>query len=314
MATHTGLLRRPLIISHARIQLCSKTLHLLFALPTLLGVVPAAQAQTPLQQYVYSSGAVNPNPSVVSGFAKASQTGALGLVPGSPFNERFEGGLAAIDGQGKFLFVLNPKSNAISMFQINQASGALAEVPASPFQVPPTLNPGLAPSQPLSIASERSGKFLFVGYFLGDFQGSSAVVSLSIDSSGPSPVLITQHSVPTVTGGAPAQLLTDPKGLRLYVGLSIGPNQLQVGGAEVYSIDPASGALGYLGMADSPPARGHSVALDPLDRFFFVGWGGNIGALDSCVLSPVDGTAVVPCTALQLDFGIFPDNIVGELR
>ncbi len=98
------------------------------------------------------------------------------------------------------------------MFQINQASGALAEVRASPFQVPPTLNPGLAPSQPLSIASERSGKFLFVGYFLGDFQGSSAVVSLSIDSSGSSPVLITQHSVPTATGGAPAQLLTDPKG------------------------------------------------------------------------------------------------------
>src|SRR6266851_4410621 len=84
MATYTGLLCCPLFISHSRIQLRSKTLHFLFVLGMLLAIVPAAQAQTPLQQYVYSSGAVNPRPSVVSGFTKASQTGALGLVPGSP--------------------------------------------------------------------------------------------------------------------------------------------------------------------------------------------------------------------------------------
>ena len=146
----------------------------------------------------------------------------------------------AIDGQGKFLFILNGKSNNISMFQIDQASGALSEVPASPFQVPPTINPNLAPSQPISIAAEKSGKFLFVGYFLGDIPGLSAVVSLAIDTSGLSPVLVTQHSIQTNTGGAPAQLLTDPKGLHLYVGLSQGQNKLQIGGAEVYSIDPAS--------------------------------------------------------------------------
>jgi hypothetical protein len=50
----------------------------------------------------------------------------------------------AIDGQGKFLFVLDPTSDDISMFQIDPASGALSEVPGSPFAVP-ALDPTLFP-------------------------------------------------------------------------------------------------------------------------------------------------------------------------
>jgi 6-phosphogluconolactonase (cycloisomerase 2 family) len=256
MATPKLFSHPSLSVSHDGIQLCSKTLLLLFVLSILLGIVSTADAQTPAQQYVYGSGAVNPNPSVVSGFTKASPTGALSLITGSPFNERLEGGLVAIDGQGKFLFVLNPKSNDISMFQIDQLSGALTEVLASPFQVPKTINPNLAPSQPISIATEKSGKFLFVGYYLGDIQGLSSVVSLVIDTSGPNPVLVTQQSTPISSGGTPLQLLTDPKGLRLYVGLNHGQNGLQVGGAEVYSIDSATGALGLLGLVDSPNGDG----------------------------------------------------------
>lgn len=153
--------------------------------------------QSSAQQYVYASASASPAPSVVPGFTKAGQTGALNLIPGSPFNERFEGGLVAIDGQGKFLFVLNPSSNDISMFQMNPATGALSEAPASPFQVPPTINPSLAPSQPIAICTEKSGKFLFVGYYLGDFQGSRAVVTLAIDTSGLNAALLATHSIET---------------------------------------------------------------------------------------------------------------------
>src|SRR5260370_27248060 len=186
-------------------------MQILFALSIVLGIVSTADAQTPPQQYVYGSQPLTSTSSVVTGFSKASQTGALSALPGSPFNERLEGGLVAIDGQGKFLFVLNPKSNDICMFQINQGSGALSEVPASPFQVPPTINPNLAPSQPISSATAKSGKFLFVGYYLGDIHEVSAVVSLAIDTSGPNPVLLTKHSAPPNSVGAPPQLLTDPK-------------------------------------------------------------------------------------------------------
>jgi hypothetical protein len=256
MATSTGVSCLSLSLLPREIQFLSKAFRILFILCTVLGCAFAANAQSSSQQYVYASASASPAPSVVPGFSKAAQTGALNLIPGSPFNERFGGGLVAIDGQGKFLFVLNPASNNISMFQINQATGALSEVPASPFQVPPTINPSLAPSQPISIATEKSGKFLFVGYYMGDIQGSSAVVTLAIDTSGLNPILLAEHSIETNSGGAPAQLLTDPKGLRLYVGLSRGQNNLPVGGAEVYSIDPVSGALGFLGLADSPQPKG----------------------------------------------------------
>src|SRR5437016_921545 len=70
---------------------------------------------------------------MTDGQGRPAQTGALNPITGFPIPERFEGGLVAIDGQGKFLFVLNPKSNNISMFQIDSASGVLSEVPASPF-------------------------------------------------------------------------------------------------------------------------------------------------------------------------------------
>lgn len=137
----------------------SVTICLLLVLSIFLGTRSPASAQTS-QQYVYSSGAAPSAPtSVLSGFNKASQTGALTLVPGSPFNDRQEGGLIAIDGQGKFLFVLNPNSDDISMFQIDQASGALSEVPGSPFAFPAMSANTPAPSQPCPLPLKRLGSF-----------------------------------------------------------------------------------------------------------------------------------------------------------
>ncbi|HYL84233.1 MAG TPA: choice-of-anchor D domain-containing protein [Candidatus Angelobacter sp.] len=259
---------------------------------SLATAVPAS-AQTSSQQYVYASvPGASPAPSAVAGFSKAGQTGALTPVSGSPFPELLEGGLVAIDGQGKFLFVLNPKSNDISMFQINPASGALSEVPGSPFAVPPTINPSLAPSQPISITGEPSGKFLFVGYFMGDIQGNSSVVSLSIDTAGSSPVLLTVQSTPLLNAGAPIQLLTDPKGLYLYVGQSQSVTGVEAGGAQVYKINSSTGALTYQGLAVTLPANGLSYAIDPQDRFIYGGARGlAVGSVKSCTISPVDGTA-----------------------
>jgi hypothetical protein len=312
VATQTGVSSFPLSVFPARIRLYAGALQFLFLWSFMLLANLAVNAQTSSRQYVYSSQPLTSTTSVVTGFSKASQTGVLTAVPGSPHNERLEGGLVAIDGQGKFLFVLNPNSNDISMFQIDQASGALTEVPASPFAVHTTINPNLAPSQPLSITTERSGKFLFVGYYLGDIQGNSSVVSLMIDTSGPSPALVTQQSTELNTGGAPVQLLSDPKGLRLYVGLHHGQNGIQVGGAEVYSIDPSAGKLNYLGAADAPPADGRSIAMDPLGRFFFVSAGYLTGFIDSCILSPVDGTANAASSTIDIGMNNFAGAMLAE--
>src|SRR6266403_2077542 len=131
MATSKGVSCPFSSISRCEIQLRSEALRVLLIVCTLLACVSAMNAQSPPQQYVYASASSSTASSVLPGFSKAGQTGALNLIPGSPFNERFGGGLIAIDGQAKFLFVLNPALNDISMFQINRATGALSEVPAS---------------------------------------------------------------------------------------------------------------------------------------------------------------------------------------
>jgi len=259
-------------------------------------------AQTSTQQYVYLSlpGSPPSSPSsLISAFSKAGQTGALNSVIGSPFSDRLEGGLAAIDGQGKFLFILNPISNDVSMFQIDQATGALSEAPGSPFAIPPA-GPNPAPSQPISITAEPSGKFLFVGFFKGDLPGNSAVVSLAINTSGSTPALSTLQILDMLA--APLQLLTDPKGLRLYAGLTQGPNGIAAGGAEVFSIDSSTGMLADVGTADSLPNNGLSYAIDPQDRFFFAS---GHDFLQSCTISPVDGTANNCLPLLFLD----PTNV-----
>jgi 6-phosphogluconolactonase (cycloisomerase 2 family) len=288
-------------------------MRLFLALSVFLSAVLPASAQTSTQQYVYASVPATSNPSSVSGFSKTSSTGALNLVSGSPFNERLEGGLMAIDGQGKFLFVLNAASDDFSMFQIDQASGALSEVPGSPFSVL-TMSPNTpAPSQPLSIAAEISGKFLFVGYFFafGGNQGPSSVASLAIDTSGVSPVLRPIESTLTNSGGAPIQLLTDPKGLHLYVGLGISTSGMLVGGAEVYAIDSSTGNLLYQGMADSLLSFGRDYAIDPQGRFFFAS-GGDPGFLQSCIISPVDGTANTCLPFFALGFTNSPAVMLAE--
>lgn len=310
MATQTRVCSIALSIFSDAIQFRSRAMQCLLLFSILLGVISAANGQTPPQQYVYGAQPLSPTSSVVSGFSKASQTGALSAISGSPFPERLEGGLVAIDGQGKFLFVLNPTSNDISMFQIDQASGALKEVQASPFAVPPTVNPSQAPKNLISIATEKSGKFVFVGYSNGDFQGSSSVVSLTIDTSGPNPFLVTKQSIAPNIGGQPIQLLSDPKGLHLYVGQTQGQNGQLVGGADVYSIDSSTGTLSFTGVVDISAGLGRSIAIDPQGRFMFVGWGFQEGFIDSCTISPIDGTASRCGSTINLGIGQFPFAMV----
>jgi 6-phosphogluconolactonase (cycloisomerase 2 family) len=277
---------------------CWETVKLLLLLSIFLGASPEVSSQTSPQQRLYVSQSATTSSSV-SGFNKAGQTGALGLIAGSPFNERLEGGLMAIDGQGKFLFVINPTSNDISMFQIDETSGALTEVAGSPFAVPPIFTNWLPPSQPLSIATEPSGKFVFVGYFYagdqsqsgGNSPGRSTVVSLAIDTSGSSPILsaVSLPSAAVFPSGAPIKLLSDSKGLHLYVGMSVAQNGASASGPEVYSID-GTGNLSFQGTAPNPENDGFDFAIDPQDRFVFAVGGLQPEYLFSFPISPVDGT------------------------
>lgn len=250
----------------------------------------AAAAQSTTRQRVYGAQGITPLSSVVSAYNKDGQTGALAAISGAPFPERFEGGLVAIDGLGKFLFILNPTSNAVSMFQIDGSTGTLTEVPSSPFATGPTINPNQAPSQPVSIAAEPTGHYLYVGYAIGNIAPNAAVTPLAIDSANLQLTLTAGLSYDI--SGAPVQMLSDPKGLRLYVGLGPNPQSgQQLAGTTVYSIDAGSGALFLNGTAGGGATTGRCIAIDPQGRFFFDGWGASQGFIDSGLISPADGTS-----------------------
>jgi 6-phosphogluconolactonase (cycloisomerase 2 family) len=157
-----------------------------------------------------------PQPEIAA-FSKDSSTGGSSLIPSSPTLDQLEGGSMAVDALGRFLFVPDPATSKISMFQIDRNTGALNEVPASPFSAVPTENPKLAPTSPMSIATEASGQFLYVGYAFGNFVGQSSVNAFLIDSTNlqllPLPVQST-----TDIDSPPIGLFADPKGRYLYAG------------------------------------------------------------------------------------------------
>jgi len=260
----------------------------------LLQAILAASvtAQTPQQQYVFGSVPVTPTTSQVAAYAKNGQTGALSAAPGSPFADNLQGGAMAIDGLGRFLFVVNPATSNISMFQINQSTGSLTQVPGSPFSTGPTENPNMAPTSPVCVAAEKSGQFLYVGYRFGNFVNQGAVNEYSIN--GTNLQLVPLPGQPTTDiASAPIGIVTDPKGLHLYVGLGLNPSTgVQDAGTNVYSIDPVTGALAYIGTAGNAISAGQSIAIDPQGRFFFDGWGTTLGTIDSALISPADGTAL----------------------
>jgi 6-phosphogluconolactonase len=72
----------------------------------------------------------------VSGFAINTSTGALALVPGSPFPTGPGGpsGIAIDPLNGGFVYVTNIDADTISAFSINASTGALTSVPGSPFK------------------------------------------------------------------------------------------------------------------------------------------------------------------------------------
>jgi 6-phosphogluconolactonase (cycloisomerase 2 family) len=224
---------------------------------------------------------------------------------GQPINEGREGGFLAIDGLGKFLFVLNPTSNNISMFQINQTNGALTEVKNSPFAAVPISNQ--APTFPDFLATEKSGQFLFVGYKFGNFSGQGAVNTFLIDASN----LQLVQAASTDIRSSPVGLLTDPKGLWLYVGLGPNPTTgIQDSGTLVFSISPLSGKLTFNGSAGGQSETGRCIGMDPQGRFFFDGRGSRSGLIDSGPISPVDGTSA-PANTIALATGV-PAGLLAE--
>ena len=268
-----------------------------------LGPMSAAtlQAQSSPQQYAYAS---DSNAKTVAGFAKNSTSGALTATPGSPFNEGVGPRALAVDPLGRFLYVLNPGANSVSVFAIDQSTGALAAVQGSPFSAGDATVPQV-------LAAEPTGKFLYVGN-QQDAAPGSANFGL-IDTyliNGPTSVL-TPSAPSQVIPFNPAAMLTDPKGRFLYVVSGFDSMTNDPGGqVDKFQIDATTGSLSGE-MIGGSRDEGHSMAIDPLERFLFVGRGQFSGIIDSYTISPVDGSFQFQ-GIFNLGTGAFPLAIAVE--
>jgi 6-phosphogluconolactonase (cycloisomerase 2 family) len=279
--------------------LVSNNTKILRLLLLLAALAATAAAQTPQQQYVFGSVPRTTTTSQVAAYAKNGQTGVLSAVAGSPFADNLQGGAMAIDGLGRFLFVINTSTNNISMFQIDQSTGSLTPVPGSPFSTGPTENPNMAATSPVCLAAEKSGQFLYVGYRFGNLVNQGAINEYLIDAANRQLVPLSGQPTTDIPS-APIGMLADPKGLHLYVGLGLNPSTgVEDAGTNVYSIDPVTGVLGLTGTAGNAISAGRSIAIDPQGRFFFDGWGTTLGTIDSALISPADGTALTGITSVS---------------
>ena len=308
-----GLAWAPLCDALREVQSHSRLLTIpAFAAALAFATAASAFAQSASQQYVYGAVPVTTASSNIDALAKNAQTGALAAIPGSPFPDRMLGFAMAIDGLGRFLFVVNKNTSNISMFQIDQSTGALTEVPGSPFSTGAVENPNMTATSPVCLATEKSGRFLYVGYQQGNYQGLGAVNEYLIDASGLQ--LVPLAGQPTLDiPSSPIGMFVDPKGLHLYVGLGLNLfTGVQDAGTNVYAIDPTTGQLTFSGSAGNATDTGRGLALDPQGRFFFDAWGGTRTFLDSALISPADGTATTGVNTVALASGDVPSAMLTE--
>ena len=197
----------------------------------------------------------------------------------------------AIDGLGHFLFVIDTATSGIWMFQI-QSDGSLAPPKAGPVFATDPLGSIVEPGAPVSLATEPSGKFLYVGYETSARPGYGIILGFAINTLVPGDPQLTQ--IPSQQAifvqAIPIGMAANSKGTCLYVGLQ-GTGQDR--GTNVYEIGSDGGLL-YASTDPSANANERSIAIDPLNRFLFEGWGSQAGSgngfLQSLLISTADGS------------------------
>ncbi|HLJ24673.1 MAG TPA: beta-propeller fold lactonase family protein [Candidatus Acidoferrales bacterium] len=188
----------------------------------------------------------------VSAYAVDANTGVLTLVPGSPFSAGLNPYSIALDPSSKFVYVANRDSNNVSAYAVNSATGALTPVSGSPFAA------GLDPN---SVAVDPTGKFVYVAN-----QRSNTVSAFTLDSE--TGALNPVNGAPFPTPPGPTSLTIDPAGKFIYVTMGTYESPAYFG-TNVYSIDPASGALNNVPGSAFYAMGPLATAIDPTGKFLF---------------------------------------------
>ena len=202
----------------------------------------------------------------VSGYAIDSTSGALTLMPGSPFPASFPVSVA-VDPTGRFAYVTNLAEGTVSGYTISAITGALTPIPGSPFAgaAPCSGQCGVHAS---SVAVDPTGKFAYV-VNPGSFVSPGAVWGYDINAT--TGALTPIAGSPFATGTAATTVAVDTSGEFAYVAT--------LAGLSGYTVDAVTGALTPIpgspfgGLCSSGDYIGdacNSVAVDPSDEFVYV--------------------------------------------
>jgi hypothetical protein len=253
-------------------------------------------AQTPPPR-LYASGT-----SLLTSFSPNSD-GSLNPSAAPPYAATpFQGGPMAIDGLGHFLFVINTSTNALWMFPI-QSDGSLGQ-PPTPFAAATPGSTETPPSNPVSLATEASGRFLYVGYETTNIPGYGAIVAFQINAAALQIVPLTSQL--NYLQASPIAMSANSNGTFLYVGLyGTGSDR----GTNVYEINP-DGTLDLASSDASANAYERSIAIDPQGHFLIDGWGSEQGFLQSSLISPWDGSLTLVGTPIALGTQNLPRSML----
>jgi hypothetical protein len=236
----------------------------------LLQATPAATtvAQIPQQQYVFGSVPLTP---ATSHLPPTRRTAKPALCPRWPARRLLTACKAArwpSTASVTFRSWLIPAPATSPCFRSIRVPEASRKCPARPSPPAPPKTPPWPRPLPC-LAAEKTGQFLYVGYRFGNFVNQCAVNEYLIDAANGQ--LVPLSGQPTTDiASAPIGMVTDPKGLHLYVGLGFNPSTgVQDAGTNVYSIDPVTGVLGLTGAAGnaiSACSKGQRQRFTPSTR------------------------------------------------
>jgi 6-phosphogluconolactonase len=192
-------------VSVYSISLADGSLTLLSPLTVPTGNNPFKAAVDPASEFLYVANLNADNSNNISAYRINDTSGALKLIPFSPFASGMGSADPAIDPSGQFAYVTNASDNDVSAFTILRRGG-LTPVCTSPFA---------AHTSPLAVAVDPKHRFVYVG------NGSSIDISaytLNLANGSLTQINGSPFPAPKV-GGDIHDVAVDPAGKFLYVSL-----------------------------------------------------------------------------------------------
>ena len=252
---------------------------------------PQAVAVDPFNRFVYTAN----SSSNISGYTINGSTGALTLVPGSPFTGPMNPVWVTVEPNGQFLYAASQGDNKIYVFSINPANGALTPVPNSPFAT------GVSPR---AIAIDSIGSNLYAinsgdnSLWMYNIAGSFGQLN-TFNTCG-------NGSQPCPTGTAPMGMALHPSGQYIYVANS-GDNTIT--GYRFIDVP-----LQLKTITGSPIAVGTTpvaVAAEPSGQFLYVANSGD-STVSGFKVDPFTG-ALTPTAPSTFTTGSVPESLGVEI-